>query len=162
LNALPLPGVAPTAFPSAVLAACTQLPGHLDPRIGQLALHLTAQAPTTYEKVTALETYLRLHYVYDSHLPTPPPGVEATSWFLFQIQHGFSDYFATAMAVLARTLGIPARIVTGYTAGTFDVNTHTWTVHRSDEHTWTQIYFARYGWINFEPSATYPLFPRPL
>jgi transglutaminase-like putative cysteine protease len=91
------------------------------------------------------------------------PWSRATVWLLFQSNHSvFCNYFASAMAVMARELGMPARVVVGYTAGTFDAKTHDWVVHGSDAHAWTQIYFAGYGWINFEPSPSFSQFPRPL
>src|SRR5260370_10961598 len=65
------------------------------------------------------------------------------------------------MAIMAREVGIPARVVAGYTSGTYDVKQHEWLIHGFDAHLWTQVYFAGYGWVNFEPSAHFSPFTRP-
>lgn len=165
-NQLP-PGFAgqvpPTYFDPSILATYSKLPTvPLDPRIKQLALQVTAHAPTMYDKVAALEAYLRDNYQYDATITAPPPGAEAVSWFLFQSLHGFCNYFAGAMALLARELGIPARVAAGYTNGKLDPKTKQWDIVGTDAHAWTQIYFAGYGWVNFEPSAHFSAFARPL
>lgn len=157
-----LPDLAPPDgyFDPATLRTYTQLPTHLDPRIRLKALQVTASAKTMYDKVSALESFLRSNYTYDTNINLPP-GAEGVSWFLFDSGKGFCNYFATAMAVMARELGLPARVVTGYTNGTYDAKTKQWTVRGSDAHAWTQVYFAQYGWVNFEPSATFATFTRP-
>ncbi|HEU5226394.1 MAG TPA: transglutaminase domain-containing protein [Ktedonobacteraceae bacterium] len=155
----PLP---PTYFDPNVLQTYQQLPSGLDPQIASLAQQITGHAPTMYDKVVALETYLRSNYAYSVDVQLPP-GEEGVSWFLFRSGNkGFCNYFASAMAVMARSLGIPARVVAGYTNGTFDAKSHQWVVYGTDAHSWTQIYFAGYGWINFEPSASFSTFTRPL
>jgi transglutaminase-like putative cysteine protease len=154
--------VPPTYFDPAVLATYTKLPPGLNPAIKQLALQITAHASTMYDKVAALETYLRSTYQYDASITAPPPGAESVSWFLFQSKRGFCNYFAGAMALMARELGIPARVAAGYTNGKYNPKTNQWDVVGTDAHAWTQVYFAGYGWINFEPSATFSAFARPL
>ena len=114
-----------------------------------------------YDKVLALEAYLRTNFTYDVNINLPP-GQEGVSWFLFRSNHrGFCNYFSTTMAVMARTLGIPARVVAGYTNGQLDPAHHDHIIYGTDAHSWTQIYFAGYGWINFEPSAGFSPFERP-
>jgi transglutaminase-like putative cysteine protease len=154
--------IPPNYFDPSTLAAYTRVPANLDPRIKSLAIQITKDQPTMYDKVAALESYLRTNYTYDSTITAPPPGVEATSWFLFQEKRGFCNYFATAMTLMARDLGIPARVAVGYTNGQFNAKTGTQDVNGTDAHAWTQVYFAGYGWINFEPSATFSQFTRPL
>ncbi|HZU04089.1 MAG TPA: transglutaminaseTgpA domain-containing protein [Ktedonobacteraceae bacterium] len=152
----------PTVYDPNVVHAYTQLPGGLDPRIAALAKQITANAPTMYDKAVALETYLRANYTYSVDIQLPP-GQEGVSWFLFHSGNkGFCNYFASAMAVMARSLGIPARVAVGYTSGTNDPKHRQHVVHGTDAHSWTQIYFAGYGWINFEPSASFSTFTRPL
>ncbi len=153
--------VPPTYFNPSVLATYAQSPSNLDPRIKQLALQITAHATTMYDKMAALENYLRENYTYDAAITAPPPGVDGTSWFLFQSKRGFCNYFASAMTLMARELGIPARMVAGYTNGKLNTKTGEWVISGVDAHAWTQVYFAGYGWINFEPSATFSLFSRP-
>ncbi len=174
LRSVPMPGTAPslpphydgqlppTYFDPSVLVTYTRLPSGLDPRIKALAAQITARAPTMYDKVSALEDYLRNNYTYDATISAPPPGAEAASWFLFDSKRGFCNYFATAMTLMAREMGIPARVATGYTNGKYDPKTNEWDITGTDAHAWTQIYFAGYGWINFEPSATFSQFARPI
>jgi transglutaminase-like putative cysteine protease len=174
LKSVPLPADAPQTLPPspdlpipatyynpAILRVYTQLPKNLDPQITLLAESVTAHEATMYDKMVALETYLRGHYTYsvDVHRPLDQ---EAVSWFLFRSGNkGFCNYFASAMAVMARTLGIPARVVVGYTNGENDAGHHQRVIRGTDAHAWTQVYFAGYGWINFEPSSSFSTFTRP-
>jgi transglutaminase-like putative cysteine protease len=172
LESVPMPANAPT-YPSNfdgpisvnyydpnILHTYLQLPPNLDPRILQVAKEQTASASSMYDKALALQSYLQ-SFTYDTNV-TLPPGVEGTSWLLFDSGHrAFCNYFATAMAVMARELGMPARVVAGYTHGTYDPKTKEWVVRGSDAHLWTQIYFAGYGWVNFEPSPGFKTFDRP-
>jgi transglutaminase-like putative cysteine protease len=174
LRSVPMPANSPK-FPSSyqgqypatyydpqTLAENTQLPKGLDPNIAILAKQITANAPTMYDKVMALETYLKTNYHYNVNI-SPPDGQELVSWFLFRSGHqGYCTYFASAMAIMARTLGIPARIAAGYTNGTADPKTGENVIDGTDAHTWTQVYFAGYGWVNFEPSAGFSDFARPI
>ncbi|MEO6892088.1 MAG: transglutaminase domain-containing protein [Ktedonobacteraceae bacterium] len=149
------------AYNPAILTTYRQVPSHLDPAILTVAQRVTRNATTMYDKTIALETYLHsFKYSADVHLPA---GEEATSWLLFRSGgRAYCTYFATAMAVMARELGLPARVVSGYTHGTFDERTHEWVVRGVDAHSWTQVYFAGYGWVNFEPSPSFDTFNRPL
>lgn len=152
----------PTVYDQNVVNAYTQLPDNLNPAIAALAKRITANAPTMYDKAVALETYLRTNYTYSVDIQLPP-GEEGVSWFLFHSGNkGFCNYFASAMAVMARSLGIPARVAVGYTSGANDPQHHQHVIHGTDAHSWVQINFAGYGWINFEPSASFQTFTRPL
>ena len=151
-----------TYFDPNILHTYLQLPPKLDPGIKTLARSATSGAKTMYDMAVDLEVYLRSHYTYNTNISLPP-GQEGVSWFLFRSKNqGFCNYFATAMAVMARELGMPARVVAGYTGGKLDPKTHQLVVRGSDAHAWTQIYFAGYGWVNFEPSASFSQFSRPL
>jgi Transglutaminase-like superfamily/TgpA N-terminal domain len=150
-----------TYYDPSILQTYLQLPKNLDPNIKLLAEHLTNKAPTMYDKAVALEAYFQDNYKYDANISLPA-GQEAVSWFLFRSNHkGFCNYFSTSMAVMARELGIPARVVEGYTNGKFDVKHNQWVIRGTDAHSWVQIYFAGYGWVNFEPSASFSTFNRP-
>jgi hypothetical protein len=141
----------------------TQLPAKIDPRITYLAKRITANAPTMYDKIQAIEKYLRTNYKYSVDIRRPP-GEDGVAWFLFDNpeKKGFCNYFASAMTVMARSLGIPARVAVGYTNGEPDPkNAGQRIVRGKDAHAWTQVYFAGYGWINFEPSASFATFLRP-
>jgi Transglutaminase-like superfamily/TgpA N-terminal domain/Domain of unknown function (DUF4129) len=175
LRSVPMPADAPqfpagyegsavpvTYYYPAVVDTYTQLP-KLDPRIVALAKSLTRGKTTMYDKVVALESYLRSNYSYNVNIHRPSDE-EGVAWFLFDNPNhdGFCNYFSSAMTVMARSLGIPARVAVGYTHGTYDAKHKENIIRGTDAHSWTQVYFAGYGWINFEPSASFAQFTRPL
>jgi hypothetical protein len=151
-----------TYFNPTIVQTYTQLPDKLDPRIVTLAKKITAGAPTMYDKVVALEKYLRDNYKYDVHIQRPL-SEDGVAWFLFDnpSKSGYCNYFASAMAVMARSIGVPARVVAGYTNGELDGKNNQRVIRGKDAHAWTQVYFAGYGWINFEPSRSFATFTRP-
>ncbi len=142
-------------YPSWLYQHFTQLPDTLPHRVVDLARALTSGLETPYDRVRALEQYLRT-LSYNEDIPAPPPSVDAVDWFLFQQREGYCDYYASALVVMARSLGIPARIASGYARGLYDPQTHTWVVRESDAHSWPEIWFPGYGWIPFEPTPAEP------
>jgi transglutaminase-like putative cysteine protease len=123
----------------------------LDRRIPALARAITKTAgPTTYEKAAAVQDYLRKSpFVYN--LDGAPTGANALSTFLFDTHTGYCEQFASAMVVLLRELGIPARIAIGFTTGQSDGNGG-YTITTADAHAWPEVYFAGEGWVRFEPT----------
>ncbi len=164
LNAVPYPSEAAASgknlYPQSILNADLNTDTSITPFIGEMAATVTKGAPTMYQAAIALQDYLRT-FTYSTHNPNPPTNMDATVWFL-QRREGFCTFFASAMALMGRSLGMPTRIVSGYTAGSYDDKTHSFVVHGTQAHTWTQIYFDQYGWINFEPTASFSQFSRPL
>ncbi len=134
-------------------ARYTQLPA-LSHRVEQLARSVTAGATTDLDRVQALVDFLRSSYPYDLNIPPLPPDREATDVFLFQDKRGFCQQFATAMAVLARSIGIPARVVTGYLPGRYEPLLGAFDVRASDAHTWVEVSFADGGWVPFDPTPS--------
>jgi transglutaminase-like putative cysteine protease len=128
-----------------------QLPSGLDKRIRQLAIHIGANAgSTTYEKVAAVQQFLRSSpFVYN--LDGAPTGSNALATFLFDTHTGYCEQFASAMVVLLREMGIPARIAIGFTTGQSDGNDN-YTITTADAHAWPEVYFAGQGWVRFEPT----------
>jgi len=137
-----------------------QLPDDFPPRVRELAHQIAGRFDNPYDQAKALEGYLR-GIPYSEEIPSPPPNQDGVAWFLFQQREGYCDYYASAMAVMARSLGIPARVASGYTRGVFDAKTHTWTIRESDAHTWPELWFPGYGWIPFEPTPSEPPLERP-
>ena len=129
-----------------------QVPASVAPAVGQLATTLTAGAETQYAKAKALETALR-RIPYSEDIQGAPPGVDPVSYFLFELQRGYCDYYATAMVMMLRMLDIPARLATGYAEGEFQPETQDFLVRQEDAHTWVEVYFSGLGWIEFEPTA---------
>ena len=127
--------------------------------IQDLARQITQGSKNMYDSATLLEEYLHT-YKYSLKNPDPPDGQDAISWFLFTEKQGFCTFFASAMTLMARSLGMPARVVAGYAAGSYDSHSNTYIVKGTQSHVWTQIYFGGYGWVNFEPTSSFGSFLR--
>jgi hypothetical protein len=135
-------------------ATYLRLPG-LDRRIGALAEQVTRSAPTPYDKAAALEKYLREGFGYTLQQPRPAPQ-DPLAYFLFERKQGHCEYFASAMAVMLRTLGIPSRVVNGFRGGEFNQLTGSYIIRARDAHTWVEAYFPGYGWATFDPTPPDP------
>lgn len=133
-----------------------QLPADLPRRVVDLARRITAGARTDYDRVKAIERYLRENYRYSLDSPVPPPGRDAVDHFLFDTDVGFCEQFASATVVMLRSLGVPARIVAGYAVGSRNPFTGYYEVKASDAHAWVEVYFPRYGWYEFDPTFNVP------
>jgi len=139
-------------FPPAILLNYLQLP-RLDPRIPQLAEQVTASEVNNYDKAAAIERYLRVNFRYTLQLP-PVSQRDPLASFLFQRKQGHCEYFASAMAVMLRTLRIPSRVVNGFRTGEFNDLTSQYVVRASNAHSWVEVYFPDYGWISFDPTPS--------
>ncbi len=137
-----------------------ELPDTVTPRTFALARDLTATEPTPYDRALAIETYLRETYPYTLDVRFPA-GQDMVDYFLFDLREGYCTYYASAMVVLARASGVPARLVLGYASGTYDPMRAEYVVTESDAHAWPEIYFPGYGWVEFEPTAGRPGIVRP-
>ena len=138
-----------------VIEKYLQLPQKLDPRIRELAGQITAQATTPYDKSVALETYLTTRFRYTLDL-TGSPGDNPLGQFLFETRAGHCEYFASAMAVMLRTLGIASREVNGFLPGEYNDLGGDYIVRASDAHSWVEAYFPGNGWIVFDPTPAAP------
>lgn len=129
--------------------AYLQLPQDLDPRVPALAEQITAGIPDVFSKMTALQNYLLENYAYTTDLPDPgsEPPLDA---FLFTHRRGHCEYFATALTILARSIGIPARMVNGFLGGRWVAQENYLAVRNADAHSWTEIPFGPYGWVIFD------------
>jgi|HubBroStandDraft_1064217.scaffolds.fasta_scaffold00003_137 transglutaminase-like putative cysteine protease len=130
--------------------AYLQLPG-LDPRIPQLAAQVTSSASNSYDKAVLLEGYLKTHYGYTLQLPRSPVA-DPLANFLFERKQGHCEYYASSMAVMLRTLRIPARVVTGFRSDEFNDVTGNYVVRARNAHAWVEAYFPGYGWVTFDPT----------
>lgn len=130
-----------------------QLP-HVSARIHALADSLVAPATTRYDSVMAVQQWLR---TFNYTLDLPASAREATlDHFLFRRRAGHCEYFSTAMAVLLRSAGIPARNVNGFLGGTWNEFGGFLTVSQNEAHSWVEVWFPLYGWVPFDatPAAT--------
>ncbi len=127
------------------------LPASLPSRVKELAIELTKNASTDYEKLLAIEAYLRT-YTYTLTPGSIPEDEDAVDYFLFTTKEGYCTYFATAMAVLSRCVGIPSRYVQGYCLRPQETDDFIYYVTNSDAHAWPECYLQGIGWIPFEPT----------
>jgi transglutaminase-like putative cysteine protease len=139
-------------YPGWVSERYLSLPTSLPARVRNLALEITAGQATLYDRVHAIEQYLR-RIPYTLALPAPPYGVDIVDYFLFDLKRGYCDYLASAMVVLSRAAGIPARLATGYVSDNYDPTRARFTITKADAHSWPEIYFPDIGWVGFEPSG---------
>lgn len=140
----------------AFLTRYLQLPDELPTRVRDLALSLTVDQPTAFDKAAILEAYLR-QFPYSLEVPGPPPGRDAVDFFLFDLKTGYCDYFASAMVVMARAVGLPARLAMGYSSGAYDYSQGYFVVRALNAHAWAEVYFPGIGWVAFEPTSNLPL-----
>ncbi|MBW7461070.1 transglutaminase-like domain-containing protein, partial [Paenibacillus sepulcri] len=164
--------------PEDIVRDYTRLPLSLPPRVGQLAGNIAgATDGGRYEIAKAVESYLRSHYAYTlKDTAIPRKGEDFVNQFLFEQKQGYCVHFATAMTVLLRTQGIPARYVKGFAAsGETDSDTgqaegqqsggqgvsvgnaetaklQSYNVRASDAHAWVEVFFPGAGWVAFEPT----------
>jgi hypothetical protein len=97
---------------------------------------------------------LRNTIQYRDDVEAPPEDRDAIDYLLFDTQQGYCNYYASAMVVLARSAGIPARLVVGYAGGELEKETGLYAVRQRDTHAWVEVFFPRFGWVEFEPTAS--------
>lgn len=124
-------------------------------RTAELARQIVtnAGANNPYDQARAIETYLRNEIAYNETIPSPPVGADPVEWFLFTIREGYCTYYATSMVAMLRSLGIPARMAAGFAEGEFNPELGQYVVRERDAHTWVEVYFPGYGWVEFEPTS---------
>ena len=141
---------ASSEYPDAIRDTYLQLPA-LDPRIPALADKITAGAQNEYDKAANIEAYLIAHYAYTLDL-SGPRAQDPLANFLFVRRSGHCEYFASAMVVMLRAEGIPARYITGFLPGEYNDVGGDYIVRESDAHAWVEAYFPGYGWMTFDPT----------
>ena len=143
-----------------------QIPDRFPQRVVDLAKEVTAEGTTPYQKMELLQDYLRTNFEYTN---TPDlsrkKSKDFVDGFLFEIQQGYCDYFSTAMVMMSRSLGIPARWVKGFSSGSIpdeEMMRHIpsaiggeYRVSNANAHSWAELYFGDYGWITFEATPGY-------
>ncbi len=136
-----------TAIHPALAGIYLQLPD-LNPEVRALARRITLSAATDYDRVRAIRDYLRDNYEYST---VPRSGGNAPlEDFLFRTREGHCEYFASALVVLCRAIGIPARMVNGFLGGEYNSVGHYWVVRQENAHSWAEVRFARSGWVRFD------------
>lgn len=146
----------PTDFPPDIATRYVR-PLVTTPRVRELAASITAPAATEYDKVLAIEGWLAAHTTYTLNIPPLPDGADAVDHFLFDERRGFCEQIGTSLVVMLRSVGIPARLVTGYTPGERNPFTGLYEVRAKDAHAWAEVWFPGVGWQGFDPTASVPL-----
>ena len=154
LNAAKL-RAAPTNYSADITEVYLQLPRQLDPRIPELARQIAKDAKTPFDKALVMESYLRGRFAYTLNL-TGKPGDDPLAHFLFETRAGHCEYFASAMTIMLRTLGIPAREVNGFLPGEYNDLGGDYIVRASDAHSWVEVYFPGNEWQVFDPTPAAP------
>jgi transglutaminase-like putative cysteine protease len=148
-------------YPDWITGKYLQLPDDITPETLALAEQLTAGLTNPFDKAIAIRDYLRANVAYNDQIEAPPDGVEPVHYILFERQEAYCNYYASALAVMLRSQGIPARFVSGYTQGEWLQDASVYRVRSNNAHAWTEVFFPGYGWIQFEPTASLPAADRP-
>jgi transglutaminase-like putative cysteine protease len=140
------------SYPAEISRHYLQLPSGIE-RVRELAGQVSEHARSPFERVAAIERHLRVGYRYSLDVGDDRPAnpVEA---FLFVRKTGYCEHYATAMVLMLRTLGIPARLVTGFLHGEWNDFGNYYTVRQRDAHAWVEVYFPQSGWMTFDPTPT--------
>lgn len=150
---------APVEFPGWVRDQYLQVPATIPERVKSLAQEWTQGAGNAFDRAVALESRLR-DFTYNTNIPSPPRDQDGVDFFLFDLKRGYADYHASAMAVMLRSLGIPARIAVGYVSGEYEADKERYLVREVHAHAWVEAFIPNYGWIDFNPTPNWPVPPR--
>ncbi len=143
------------SYPEWIQSRYFQLPDTVTERTHQLAEQITQGLTDNYDKVIAIRDYLLKNYPYDYYPPPQQPDTDSVDQFLFIDKRGVCEHFTSAMIVLLRSIGIPARFVVGYGSGTLNPITGYYEVHASDAHAWVEVFFPGLQgveWVPFDPT----------
>jgi transglutaminase-like putative cysteine protease len=159
-------GAAGDAYPEEVSDLYLDTPG-LTPRVAEKAREVTEGATNNYQRAAALARFLQgdASFTYATTAPVPPTGQDLVDFFLFDEEfgrRGYCEYYASAMVLMARSIGLPARVAVGFAPGERQEDGDTYLVREAQAHAWAEIYFPGYGWEIFEATKTIlPRFGRP-
>ncbi|WP_158058980.1 transglutaminaseTgpA domain-containing protein [Halorussus halophilus] len=137
-------------YPDRLQRRYTGLPDDTNRRVGQFTANLTKNADTPYAKAKKIESWLEANKNYSLNVSQPPDS-DVASQFIFEMEEGYCEYYATSMTVMLRSQGIPARYVVGYSTGQ-QVGDNTYRVRGMNAHAWVEVYFPDVGWVRFDPT----------
>jgi len=136
-------------YPESVREQYTQLPDTTPARVGEFTSQLTAEDDTAYDAAKSIQSWLRSEKSYSLQASRQSETIADT--FIFEMEQGYCEYFATAMTTMLRTQGIPARYTVGYTSGQ-EVGDNRYEVRGMNAHAWVEVYFPEVGWVRFDPT----------
>lgn len=156
-------GAAGQEYPADIVAGYLPLPASMPRDVQDLTLQVVAGAANPYEAARLVENYLRQNYTFSLDVDAPPPGRDAVAHFLFESQTGYFDLFASSMATMLRSVGIPTRVAVGFALDDADLDpaTKAYSVTEESAWSWPEVYFPRLGWVEFNPSPTRAILARP-
>lgn len=134
-----------------------EVPDDLGSGVRALALSRTTNMETNFEKALALEHFFRLSgdFVYDTEVPGEYVTGDVSDWLTDEnnpyARHGYCEQFATAMALMGRTIGVPSRVVLGFTPGD-PIGDNLVQVKDRNAHAWVEMWIPAYGWMSFDPT----------
>ncbi len=143
-----------TAYPEWVTSRYLQLPESVTQRTRDLAGRLSEDATNPYDEAIAIQEFLRSTITYNEDIAAPPRDQDVVDYVVFDSREGYCEYYASAMAVMLRSQGIPARVVGGYYPAPWDAEAQGYLYRQKNAHLWVEAYFPGYGWIPFEPTAS--------
>ncbi len=145
---------AATAYPPYIENRYLALPETVTPRTRQLTAEIASSYNNPFDVAVAIQDHVRQRITYDEEISAPPSDQDVVDYVLFDSQRGYCEYYASAMAVMLRTRGIPSRVVGGYFPPPFDAAQNGFLYREESAHLWVEAYFPGYGWIPFEPTAS--------
>ena len=153
-----------TDYPDWVIERYVQVPAELPARVGELAREIVAGQDTPYLAAFRVERYLRENYPFSLKVSDPPPRRDPIDYFLFESAEGYFDHHASAMVVLLRTVGIPARVAIGFALDdtSYSRSDEAYVLSEEDSWAWPEVYFPGYGWVEFNPAPVRELVSRTL
>jgi transglutaminase-like putative cysteine protease len=154
---------APREYPADIRKHYLNVPSRVQAKIRQRTEELLATSPrpitAAYEQALYLAQALKQRYSIQMELPYLTADEDLVEAFLFKFQGGYPDHFSSALTIMLRSIGIPARLVVGFGAGQFNPFTGLYEVKNTDAYAVTEVYFPKYGWFTFDPIPGHELIP---
>lgn len=132
-----------------------QIPKETSERVHKLAIEITKDYTNQYDKAEAIRRYLKSNYTYTTKISQLPDGKDAVDYFLFEQKSGYCTYFASAMAIMCRSINIPVRYMEGATLDYEDKDDEWYSVKTGASHAWTEIYLEGFGWVRMDATPGY-------
>jgi transglutaminase-like putative cysteine protease len=152
-----------TNYPSWVIERYLQLPESLPPEVVNLAASVVDGSANPYVATRRVEQFLRGNYPFDLDVADPPPLTDGVAYFLLEARRGYFDHHASAMAVMLRAVGVPARVAVGFALDSRDLDAEdkAYMVSGLRAWAWPEVYFEGLGWVEFNATPSRALLQRP-
>ncbi|MGE4282661.1 MAG: DUF4129 domain-containing transglutaminase family protein [Clostridia bacterium] len=128
---------------------------NITPKVSELAMEISKDYNNRYDKAAAIEKYLSTKYTYTLSPGDTPEGRDFAEYFLLDLKKGYCTYYASAMTLMVRSLGIPARYVEGYVLPANADSGGVYHVTNELSHAWVEVFLEGFGWVRFEPTSPF-------